>query len=266
MPTVRRQRPGPAPLLRPHDGHGAAAHLARLGAGPRVERALGLQGLDADGARPQELGPGHRRTTSSASSQSDDDNERDSGGPRRDEHLRPRARVERRAHGPASPVQRLRAVLPALAVRRHEQLPLPVRAGPIDATFGSDANGDRISVDRPYSAPGVSFQRNAFRNEPLKDVSLRLQWKYKLAGEHTAIFSFEAFNLFNWDNIELSGTTVTNYCSAPVPLDCGFSTPTNPNFLSLTDQVPTSARFGKLLLNNVPGSPRQIQLGARFRF
>ena len=78
---------------------------------------------------------------------------------------------------------------------------------PIDATFGSDANGDRISVDRPYSAPGVSFQRNAFRNEPLKDVSLRLQWKYKFAGDHTAIFSFEAFNLFNWDNIELSGTT-----------------------------------------------------------
>jgi hypothetical protein len=30
--------------------------------------------------------------------------------------------------------------------------------------------------------------------------------------------------------------------------------------------VPTSTRFGKLLLNNVPGSPRQIQLGARFRF
>ena len=198
-------------------------------------------------------------------SQSDDDNERDSGGPGAANtfDLAPEwgdARMDRRHLFNGYVLFYLPWQFDITSSFRF------LSGRPIDATFGSDANGDRISVDRPYSAPGVSFQRNAFRNEPLKDVSLRLQWKYKFAGDHTAIFSFEAFNLFNWDNIELSTTTVTNYCSAPVPLDCGFSAPTNPNFLSLTDQVPTSARFGKLLLNNVPGSPRQIQLGARFRF
>jgi len=198
-------------------------------------------------------------------SQSDDDNERDSGGPGAANtfDLAPEwgdARMDRRHLFNGYVLFYLPWQFDITSSFRF------LSGRPIDATFGSDANGDRISVDRPYSAPGVSFQRNAFRNEPLKDVSLRLQWKYKFAGEHTAIFSFEAFNLFNWDNIELSGTTVTNYCSTPAPLDCGFSASTNPNFLSLTDQVPTSTRFGKLLLNNVPGSPRQIQLGARFRF
>ncbi len=80
------------------------------------------------------------------------------------------------------------------------------------------------------------------------------------------LFTFEAFNLFNWDNIELSGTPVTNYCAGTPASDCGFGAPTNPNFLSLTDQNPTSTRPGQLLLNNNPGAPRQIQLGVRFQF
>jgi outer membrane receptor for ferrienterochelin and colicin len=137
---------------------------------------------------------------------------------------------------------------------------------PIDATFGSDANTDQGGPDRPYSAPGVPFQRNAFRNEPYKEVNLRLQWGLNFNGGKKMLFTAELFNMFNWENIELAGTAVTNYCSAPVPLDCGFGSPTNPNFLSLTDQNPTSARFGQLLTNNIPGNPRQVQLGVRFQF
>src|SRR5207247_1367901 len=64
----------------------------------------------------------------------------------------------------------------------------------------------------------------------------------------------------------LAGTTVTNYCAAPLALDCGFGSPTNPNFLSLTDQNPTSTRQGQLLLNNTPGDPRQVQVGLRIQF
>jgi len=138
---------------------------------------------------------------------------------------------------------------------------------PIDVGVGSDANGDRITAaDRPFSAPGVPFTRNAFRNESLKFLNLRVQWKLDLKNSRKLIFSAEAFNVFNWDNIELAGTTVTNYCAAPVPLDCGFSAPTNPNFLSLTDNVPTSPRAGQLLLNNNAGEPRQVQLGVRLQF
>lgn len=137
---------------------------------------------------------------------------------------------------------------------------------PIDATIGSDVNADRIFSDRPFSAPGVSFERNGFRNENFKDVNLRAQWKLEFNGDKRVIFSLEAFNVFNWENIELSGTVVTNYCSTPVPATCGFDAPNNPNFLSLTDQNPSSARQGQLLLNNFPGAPRQIQLGVRFQF
>jgi hypothetical protein len=112
----------------------------------------------------------------------------------------------------------------------------------------------------------VPFHRNEFRNEPYKNVNLRLQWKLDLKNSRKLILSAEAFNVFNWDNIELNGATVQNYCAAPVPLDCGFGAPTNPNFLQLVDQNPASTRFGQLLLTNNPGPPRQLQLGIRFQF
>ena len=201
-------------------------------------------------------------------SMSDDDNERDSGG-----------------QGAANAFDFGPEWGPARMDRRHQfngyvlfflpfhtDLSTSFRAlsgRPIDATLGTDTgvgNGDRINTDRPYSAPGVSFERNAFRNEPIKDVNLRAQWKFDFNGTKRVLFTFDAFNVFNWDNIELNTTTVTNYCAAPVPSNCGFGAPTNPNFLSLTDKVPTSPRVGQLLLNNIPGAPRQIQLGVRFQF
>ena len=133
--------------------------------------------------------------------------------------------------------------------------------------MGSDANGDRITAaDRPFSAPGVPFTRNGFRNESLKFLNLRVQWKLDLKSGRKLILFADAFNVFNWDNIELSGSTVTNYCAAPVPLDCGFGAPTNPNFLSLTENVETSSRFGQLLFNKNPGEPRQVQVGLRVQF
>ena len=201
-------------------------------------------------------------------SMSDDDNERDSGG---------QAAANAFDFGPEWG--------PARMDRRHQfngfvlfYLPWDIDVSssfraysgrPIDATLGTDTgigNGDRINTDRPYSAPGVSFTRNAFRNEAIKDFALRAQWHLDFNGGKRVLFTVEAFNLFNVDNIELSGTPVTNYCTGTIPSDCGFGAATNPNFLSLTDQNPTSARAGQLLLNNVPGAPRQVQLGIRFQF
>jgi hypothetical protein len=137
---------------------------------------------------------------------------------------------------------------------------------PIDATFGSDANLDRGGPDRPFSAPGVPFQRNAFRNKPLYDVNLRVQKAFPIGGERRIVVSAEMFNVFNLDNIELAGSAVTNYCAAPVPLDCGFSGPSNLNFLQLVDQVQSSSTFGQFLTGNSPGSPFQAQLGVKFLF
>jgi len=198
-------------------------------------------------------------------SKSDDDNERDSGGPQYENtfNLTPEyglARLDRTHQVNGFVVLFLPAGFDLSSGFRY------LSGRPIDATFGSDANGDRGGADRPYSAPGVPFVRNAFRNEALKFLNLRLQWKLDLKNSRKLIFSAEAFNVFNWDNIELNGTTVTNYCAAPVPLNCGFDAPSNPNFLSLIDNNPTSTRNGQLLLSNNVGEPRQVQLGVRLQF
>jgi hypothetical protein len=199
-------------------------------------------------------------------SESDDDNERDSGGPQYENsfNLDPEwgpARLDRTHQFNGFAVLTLPAGFDVSTGFRF------LSGRPIDVGVGSDANGDRVTVaDRPFSAPGVPFTRNSFRNESLKFLNLRVQWKLDLKSDRKLIFSAEAFNVFNWENIELSGSAVTNYCAAPVPLDCGFAAPSNPNFLSLVDNNPTSTRRGQLLLNNVPGEPRQIQLGVRVQF
>jgi hypothetical protein len=201
-------------------------------------------------------------------SMSDDDNERDSGG-----QLAANSFDMGPEWGPARMDRRHQFNGYVLFfLPRHVDITTSFRAfsgRPIDATLGTDTgvgNGDRINTDRPYSAPGVSFERNAFRNKSIKEVNLRAQWGLNFLADKRVLFTFEAFNLFNWDNIELSGTQVTNYCAAPITSDCGFGAPTNPNFLQLSDRIPTSSRFGQLLLNNLPGNPRQIQLGIRLQF
>ena len=137
---------------------------------------------------------------------------------------------------------------------------------PIEATMGSDANGDRGGPDRPFSAPGQPFRRNAFRNRALYDVNLRVQKGIALGQTRMVYLSAEFFNVFNFENLEYAGSAVTNYCAAPVPQNCGFDGPTNLNFLSLTDNNPSSATFGQLLTGNTPGQPFQMQLGVRFMF
>lgn len=144
-------------------------------------------------------------------------------------------------------------------------------ARPLNVTVGTDLNQDGQNNDRPYSAPGVSFKRNSFRNRPFNNVDLRAQKRFKFTESANLTISAEFFNLFNFSNLQFAGSQVTTYCSGVnvatrVGLDCGFGAPTNINFRSLTEQSPTSSRFGQLLLNNNPGSVFQAQLGARFQF
>jgi hypothetical protein len=203
-------------------------------------------------------------------SMSDDDNERDSGGPQYENtyDLSPEwaaARLDRRHQFNGYAVLYLPANFDVSTGFR-------LLSGiPIDATMGRDANNDRGGADRPYSAPGVPFERNAFRNEPFKEVNLRAQWALNFQEGRRLLFTAELFNLFNWDNIQLSnqplsGNTVTNYCAGSAPDDCGFDGPTNPNFLSLRDNNPSSATYGQLITTNTPGAPRQVQFGVRFQF
>jgi hypothetical protein len=195
---------------------------------------------------------------------SDDDNERDSGGVAYDDtfNLRPEfsySRLDRRHQFVASPVFFLPYGFEVSSAMRF-------RSGvPIDATVGFDANSDLGSgPDRPYSAPGVSFKRNGFRNLAVYDVDLRVQKGFSLGEAKRIIFSTEFFNLPNLKNLQLSGSQVTGYCtgaSVTAQLDCGFGAPTNVNFLRTKDSV-----TGNYLTNNNPGAPFQVQFGLRFQF
>ncbi|MBI3650291.1 MAG: TonB-dependent receptor [Acidobacteria bacterium] len=196
---------------------------------------------------------------------SNTDNEREAGGVQYDDAFDTSSEygpsnLDRRHQFTASPVFYLPFGIDLAAALR-------LRSGrPINATVPSDANGDGNFNDRPYRAAGIPYERNAFRNRALYDVDLRVQKRIQLSENKRLLFTAEVFNILNLNNIELAGSTVTNYCSSPTKLDCGFLAPDNPNFLSLTEKNPTNARFGKLLLSNNSGSPFQVQLGARFQF
>ena len=132
---------------------------------------------------------------------------------------------------------------------------------PIDATIGRDINASLGGSDRPYSAPGVPFTRNMFRDEPFKEINFHAQWGPRFANTNNRVLlTFDVFNVFNWENVRMSGTTVTNYCAGTAPDDCGFGAPTNPNFLKVKDAA------GNYIQTNIPGAPRQVQLGVRFEF
>jgi hypothetical protein len=196
----------------------------------------------------------------------DDDNERDSGGQSADDsfNLAPEysdSRIDRRHQFVANPVFFIKGGIDLSSAIR-------LRSGrPIDATLGSDANQDRINNDRPYAAPGIPFQRNAFRNRALYDFDMRVQKRFNITENMRLKVSMDVFNVFNAANIELGGSAVTNYCTTPAPANCGFTGPTNPNFLSLYDRRPNLSTTGLLLTSNTPTpQPFQLQFGARFEF
>jgi len=192
-------------------------------------------------------------------SMSDDDNERDSGGVLYENafDLAPEwgpARLDRRHQFNGYAVFFLPLNVDMSASFR-------LMSGlPIDAAMGRDANTSLGGSDRPYSAPGVPFERNGFRDESFTEVNFRTQWGPRFGGDNRVLVTFEVFNLFDADNIRLSGATVTNYCAGTAPADCGFGPPTNPNFLQVKDAS------GNYITTNIPGAPRQIQLGVRFEF
>lgn len=196
---------------------------------------------------------------------SDDDNERDSGGPGAVNtfDLAPEygySRLDRRHQFVANPVITLPFLIEFSSAIRM------LSGRPIDATFGSDANRDGVNNDRPYRSTGIPYERNAFRNRALTNVDVRVQKRFNFSETRRLVLSMEVFNIFNFENLELSGSAVTNYCATTTQVDCGFLAPSNPNFLSLIDFNPTSTRLGKLLTGNLPGAPFQMQLGARFVF
>ncbi|HSB11285.1 MAG TPA: TonB-dependent receptor [Blastocatellia bacterium] len=201
---------------------------------------------------------------------SDDDNERDASGFRY-ENSRDTAseyadsNIDRRHQFVAGPLFFLpHGVDFGGAIRMFSGLP-------VDASSGiTDPNEDRGGPDRPYLGPGAPFKRNAFRNLAVRFFDLHGAKTFNIAEGKRLIFIVDAFNIFNKKNLQFSGASTT-FCAPVAPAtsisaNCGFLGPTNPNFLQLVDQNPTSARKGLILLNNNPGPPFQMQFGARFQF
>jgi hypothetical protein len=198
----------------------------------------------------------------------DDDNERDSGGVSYVDlfDLQPEygySNLDRRHQFVANPLFFLPWDIDVSSAIRF-------RSGlPINATLGFDVNRDGVFNDRPYSAPGVQFERNAFRNRSISSVDLRVQKRIEFGETQKLTFSVEFFNLFNVMNIEYRGTAVAQYCKSPVLVEntnCGFGPPTNVNFLQIRDQNPDSPTFGRLITSNAVGAPFQAQLGLRYQF
>ncbi len=209
-----------------------------------------------------------------SSSKSDDDNERDSGGV-----------------GYANPYNLSGEYGPSRLDRTHQFVANPVfflpfgfevssairlRSGtPLNATVGSDLNGDGVNNDRPLRTPGFEFKRNAFRNRNLYDVDLRVQKGFNFNERRRLTFSAEFFNILNLANIQFpnantatSSGPIGQYCQTVSQL-CGIDGVTNINFFQIREQNPLSTNFGNIALNNniTTGSQVfQVQLGARFQF
>jgi hypothetical protein len=130
-----------------------------------------------------------------------------------------------------------------------------------DRGNSSNAGGGNTGGDRPYSAPGVSFKRNSFRNRPTYNVDLRVQKEIVFREKYKIIPSLEFFNVFGFDNIEYLGTNVTNYGNPGINERTGeVLAPSNPNFLKIRDAA------GNYILSNRPGTPFAAQVGVRFIF
>jgi len=144
---------------------------------------------------------------------------------------------------------------------------------PIDATANSDLNGDgnflipgvvtsgngASTSDRPYTAPGVSMKRNAYRNRGFKTVDLRLLKSFPFGEDKRVEFSAEMFNLFNFDNIVYDRT---NLIYVPgINAVSGAVVPANATFLRL--RLPNGLYDP---VNNQLGTPFQAQFGLRYFF
>ena len=132
----------------------------------------------------------------------------------------------------------------------------------LQGNTSSDLNQDAGNFnDRPYLAPGISLKRNAYRNRSLRFFDLRLERKFKLGEKFELSPSFEAFNLFNFQNIVFGSTTALNWGNPGVNENTGeVLAPSNSAFLQLRDAA------GALRNTNFAGAPRQIQLGLRLKF
>jgi hypothetical protein len=195
--------------------------------------------------------------------QSDDDNERSATGFQDSEDQYNRvpdysySTLDRRHRFTASPIFFLPGGVEFSSTFR-------LRSGnPLDPAIFRDVNNDALTgflggPDRPYSAPGVPFKRNSFRNRPIYDIDMRVQKGFNFDERKRLIFTAEFFNIFNFANIQYADR---QYCTNRDET-CGLPGSTiNPRFMQIRD---ASGDF--ITRNNLGSGIFQTQIGARFEF
>jgi hypothetical protein len=134
---------------------------------------------------------------------------------------------------------------------------------PFTARTGGDENQDNVFNDRPFSAAGVPFQRNSYRNRGVIFNDLRIAKSFKMGERYRVQLSSEFFNLFNVENVVFgTGAVASNafiYGAGLMPN--GQSAPVDPRFMQF---MAADGRISNQ--NSQVGGPLQIQLALRFFF
>jgi hypothetical protein len=145
-------------------------------------------------------------------------------------------------------------------------LTVRARSGfPVNALTGGDTNEEFGNNDRAFSAPGVPFERNSFRNRKVVFNDLRVLKSFRIgASEARKIqFSTEFFNLLNLDNVVFSGVNGGLF-GGTYGLGIGTNgqaAPVDARFMRLRNADGTYDRT-----NVQVGTPLQVQFGLRFFF
>jgi len=131
---------------------------------------------------------------------------------------------------------------------------------PFSALVGTDLNRDGVLRDRPV-VDGRVLRRNTYRNASFCDLSLRLQRGFEIRGRGKLIGSFEVFNVFDTDNVEIGSANMV-YGPGTVLQGGNLIAQAPPaNFGQVRDAE------GRYLTNStLRTAPRQLQLGLRFEF
>lgn len=139
---------------------------------------------------------------------------------------------------------------------------------PINPTTGTDNNEEFSVNDRPFSAPGVPFERNSFRNRKVISNDVRVLKNFRLGAsdQRRLQFSVEFFNLLNLNNVVFAGATgglSGGIYGNGIQVVAGqvLTLPVDPRFMRL--RMPDGA-YDR---NNVQsGTPLQVQFGLRCFF
>jgi hypothetical protein len=130
---------------------------------------------------------------------------------------------------------------------------------PLNALTGADTNEDLFNTDRPYAAPGLPFERHAFRNRSSSITDMRVMRNFRFGEVRRIQLSAEFFNLFNQDNVVFNsftgGGTVTTY-------GLGLGAPPDARF----QQLRLASGLYNAATTTQVGTPLQIQFGLRFFF